>query len=236
MQQNLESQHVHYDVEIAQPAAALPQADPKHIDCIVPEPSKEDMESRIPGMVRLPTTELYLNEESESQTKCFVGFCLAVLCSWFPVVFWLTAARVLETCESVTFKVWLKVYGIVPLVGYMLILCCVHGSVKIHSTALLKCATRLRALLPVFNLLLLAWGWFALMAGNDESCTDANRWQKGGAPSLHPRQLAAVVLLSCSCGSLLILCGVSGKYQKKQCVPCASMWRALDPNLKVLKY
>mmetsp|Transcript_63254 Transcript_63254/g.100424 ORF Transcript_63254/g.100424 Transcript_63254/m.100424 type:complete len:180 (-) Transcript_63254:116-655(-) len=153
------------------------------------------------GMKRIPTDQLIEEQKKGAPIILCVTFCApACCCFWIPLLFFLGAANVLQTCENYeSFTVWLRTYGLVPMCCGIFFQLLVTFTACCGNHTLFKLALRLQILTGCVSVGMMIWGWVEWSRTEEEPCV--------GNDDINPRTLALVFLILGSIGAPSVLAG-----------------------------
>mmetsp|Transcript_125852 Transcript_125852/g.245529 ORF Transcript_125852/g.245529 Transcript_125852/m.245529 type:complete len:175 (+) Transcript_125852:74-598(+) len=145
------------------------------------------------------TETAVLMQETPKKTAMTV-LLTPLLCFWIPLLFFMAAGNVSSTCETGTFKLWLQLYGIVPITLSLAFMILTGILAKLGNPDMFKSGLQFQALPQIVSLCLLVWGWVTYSKTSDEKCV-----KEGG---INPRLLALVWLILGSIFSPCVLCAI----------------------------
>jgi thiol-disulfide isomerase/thioredoxin len=148
-------------------------------------------------MKRASTKQLM---ENSAQAGPCTAICMAACCFWIPLLCFLGAANLLETCESDHFGVWLKVYGLLPLSSAIVVQCVAAFWARKRSKEHFKNALRLQGFTSLVMFGMFIWGWVEYAKTTEDACVGAED------VDVNPRKLALAFLIMGSIGAPCALC------------------------------
>merc|ERR1719265_1621024 len=127
------------------------------------------------------------------------------------MIFFMAAGNVLETCDNYdSFKLWLRLYGLVPFACAVLMQVFVVLISCVGNEACFKMSMRIQALTGCVSVGFVIWGFVEYTKTDEAECVDPQG-------DINPRLLAIVFLV---CGAI----GAPGTI-------CAALRRGEDPNM-----
>ncbi|CAE7528496.1 unnamed protein product [Symbiodinium sp. CCMP2592] len=131
---------------------------------------------------------------------CTNGCC----CFWIPLLFFLGAANVLQSCENYDrFTMWMKTYPLVPMCCGILVQLLVSCLACVGNRSVFKMGLRLQAFTGLAFVAALAWGWYEYSATSEEGCV--------GSDKINPRTLSLVFLIMGSIAAPSVMCTAVSK-------------------------
>jgi len=139
--------------------------------------------------------------EATVQKSTILLLCMPFCGFWLPLLFFLAASNVLDTCEADNFKLWLQLYGILPTASAFVLQVIVAVFACRGDSDAFKMGLRMQALPQLLSLCLLVWGWVEYSKTDKDKCVNPD-------DGINPRTLAIVFLIMASICSPCILCGI----------------------------
>lgn len=119
------------------------------------------------------------------------------------MLFFMAAGNVLDTCEDDEFKLWLQIYGIVPMALAIALQILSAVLAMSGNPDVFKIGLRLQVLPQLLSVCLLVWGWITYSKTSKEKCVPDD--------GINPRTFALVWLIIGSIGIPGALCGTCMK-------------------------
>eukprot|EP00933_Yihiella_yeosuensis_P071146 TRINITY_DN7933_c0_g1_i5.p1 TRINITY_DN7933_c0_g1~~TRINITY_DN7933_c0_g1_i5.p1 ORF type:complete len:193 (-),score=23.08 TRINITY_DN7933_c0_g1_i5:308-886(-) len=144
----------------------------------------------MPEMERKSTKEMMKEYAQETpQAALHIACCSAICCFWVPLLFFIAATNLPETCEEYdTFKLWLKLYSVLPLGTFIIMLLITSLVARSGNKTLYILGLRLLLFsTSVVSLGLFIWGCKEFYLTTDDNCTDPD--------GFNSRALAGVFLV-----------------------------------------
>ncbi|OLQ04918.1 hypothetical protein AK812_SmicGene11952 [Symbiodinium microadriaticum] len=165
----------------------------------------DDVGATSTGIVRIPTEQLIEEQKQGAPFVLAAMFCTnSCCCFWIPLLFFLGAANVLQSCENYDrFTMWMKTYPLVPMCCGILVQLLVSCLACVGNRSVFKLGLRLQAFTGLAFVAALAWGWYEYSATSEEGCV--------GSDKINPRTLSLVFLVMGSIAAPSVMCTAVSK-------------------------